>query len=192
MSSNAASASVAAASAAAGGSGDLWSRLSGSLQKLLARLIELYQSGWRVRWLTHGLLGLGVAYLAVKALHRRYVAKYKTDLSSTAFAPEYDYIVCGAGSAGAALAGRLAEQDPKISVLLLEAGGSDDILNIDVPAACIKLRLISIAGRRTELARAGTIRMCFLSSSDWNPSARRPAPSLLHTIEARMALCPAI
>jgi len=46
----------------------------------------------------------------------------------------------GAGSAGAALAARLAEQDPALTVLLLEAGGSDDVLNIDVPAAAIKLQ----------------------------------------------------
>lgn len=51
---------------------------------------------------------------------------------------EADYVVVGAGSAGAALAARLTE-DPGVSVLLLEAGGSDRALELHVPAAFKKL-----------------------------------------------------
>ncbi|MGF6414883.1 choline dehydrogenase [Paraburkholderia sp. MM5482-R1] len=47
---------------------------------------------------------------------------------------EYDYIVVGAGAAGCAMAARLSE-DASAQVLLIEAGGSDRSLIVDMPAA---------------------------------------------------------
>src|SRR3984893_15907918 len=43
--------------------------------------------------------------------------------------PDYDFIVCGSGSSGSVVTRRLAE-NLDVSVLLLEAGGSDDVPSV--------------------------------------------------------------
>src|ERR1700730_8401992 len=47
-------------------------------------------------------------------------------LLSADLKPQYDFIVCGSGSSGSVVARRLAE-NAAVSVLLLEAGGDDDV-----------------------------------------------------------------
>src|SRR5262249_20704064 len=54
-------------------------------------------------------------------------AKLTSDLER-----QYDFIVCGSGSSDSVVAGRLAENSD-ISVLLIEAGGSDDVPSVKEP-----------------------------------------------------------
>ncbi len=49
-------------------------------------------------------------------------------------AGSYDYVIAGAGSAGCVLANRLGE-DPSLRILVLEAGGSERAVIVDMPAA---------------------------------------------------------
>lgn len=68
-------------------------------------------------------------------------------------APEFDYVIVGAGSAGCLLANRLSA-NPDHRVLLIEAGGDDDWFWIKVPVGY----LYTIANPRTD--------WCFATEAD--------------------------
>jgi choline dehydrogenase-like flavoprotein len=87
---------------------------------------------------------------------------------------EFDVVVVGAGSAGCTQAGRLSE-DPSLRVLL-EAGGSDDALEVRVPAALYKVCARSAVPQPVE--PCGPVPRL-------TPSVRAKGPAPPHSSQAR-------
>ncbi|XP_039314743.1 glucose dehydrogenase [FAD, quinone] [Solenopsis invicta] len=80
--------------------------------------------------------GTGVLNLLIE--HQRYMNEQLPDIVPQ-FGAVYDFIVIGAGTAGATIAARLSEIR-KIKVLLIEAGSNENLM-MDIPLAVYMLQL---------------------------------------------------
>ncbi len=76
---------------------------------------------------------LGLSSTAASAMAQKASAVHANQSALTRnLKANYDYIICGAGSSGSVIASRLTE-NPDIHVLLIEAGGTDQLDNVQNP-----------------------------------------------------------
>ena len=79
------------------------------------------------------LVSAGFSFATADAMAQQAVAvQANQEALANALQASYDYIVVGAGSSGCVVARRLAE-NPAAKVLLIEAGGSDDVESVNNP-----------------------------------------------------------
>jgi choline dehydrogenase-like flavoprotein len=98
--------------------------------------------------------------------------------------PHYDFIVCGSDSSGSVMARRLAE-NPDVSVLLLEVGGSDDVPSVmeanqwpfNFGSEMTQRRLMSQSNRRLELMNLNSWVRATFPTNMW---IWRPLGGILH------------
>lgn len=74
---------------------------------------------------------LSAQLIAISIISLQRQIQHNNNVNRTTFDPSYDYVVVGSGSAGAVVANRLAA-NPNLRVLLLEAGGPQNVIS-DMP-----------------------------------------------------------